>query len=203
MGSMSPLVPTYEDYTGSLFTVNDAYVTTPPYGTTYLYPNGARQQPGRAFYATWTPTGSSTAYWLKCRYVQYNPTAAVTFTSGSLPPVYWKDTTFTVVTPTATEGTAYNQNGVAGILLNTTTTSANLSKNWTLIAVAGYMTSMISASAVAVGDMLIGSTSAQTVVRVAQGTSPTGYKVIYMATSAVASSLSNGIIMCEDICPPV
>lgn len=199
MGSMSPLVPTYEDYTGSLFTVNDAYVTTPPFGSTYLYPNGARQQPGRAFYATWTPTGSTTAYWLKCRYVRYSPTAAVTFTSGNLPPVYWKDTTFTVITPTATEGTDYGINGVAGILLNTTTTSANLTGNWTLVAVAGYMTSMISATSVIIGSIVLGNATAQTVTLMAANTAPTN-KPLYMATTAIASSVSNGMIMCEDVC---
>jgi hypothetical protein len=198
MGSMSPLVPTFEDYTGSLFTVNDAYVTTPPFTGTYLPPNGQRNQPGRAFYSTWTPTGGTTPYWIKLRYVRYSPTAAVTFTSGSLPPVYWKDSTLTVVTPTATEGSAFGINGVAGILLNTTTTSANLTGNWTLIAVAGYMTSMISATSVAVGNMVIGSTTAQTVTLVTANTAPTN-RPIYMALSAVASGLSNGMICCEDI----
>src|SRR5271156_4693431 len=192
MGSMSPLIATFEDYTGSIFTVNDAYVTTPPFGASYLYPNGARNQPGRAFYTTWTPTGSSTAYWIKLRYVRYNPTAAVTFTSGNLPPVYYKDTTFQVVTPTSTEATM-GINGVAGILLNTTTTSANLTGNWTLVAVAGYMTSMISITSVAAGDIVIGSGTAQVVVRVASGAAGPVQKPIYLATTGIASSVSNGI----------
>lgn len=199
MGSMSPLVPTYEDYTGSLFTVNDAYVTTPPYGTSYLYPNGARQQIGRGFYATWIPTGTSTSYWLKCRYVRYSPTAAVTFTSGNLPPVYWKDNTFTIVTPTSSEGTL-GLNGIAGILLNTTTTSANLTGNWTLIAVGGYMTSMISAASMAAGDLAYGNATALTVTRVASGAAAPIQKTLYIATTAIASSVSNGIICCEDYC---
>lgn len=200
MGSMSPLVPTYEDYTGSLFTVNDAFVTTPPFGTTYLYPNGARMQPGRAFYATWIPSGTSNSYWVKCRYVQYNPTAAVTFTSGNLPPVYWKDNTFTIVTPTSSEGTL-GLNGIAGVLLNTTTTSANLTKNWTLICVGGYMTSMISAASMAAGDLAYGNATAQTVTRVASGAAAPIQKTLYIATTAIASSVSNGIICCEDVCP--
>lgn len=201
MGSMSPLIPTYEDYTGSLFTVNDAYVTTPPFGSSYLLPNGQRMQIGRAFYATWSPTGSTTAYWLKLRYVRYSPTAAVTFTSGNLPPVYWKDATFTVVTPTSTEGTQ-GLNGIAGILLNTTTTSANLTGNWTLIAVGGYMTSMISITSVVAGDYVYGSATAQTVARLAQSATPgTGIvtKLLYRATTAIASSVSNGVIVCEDM----
>jgi hypothetical protein len=196
---MSPLVPTYEDYTGSIFTVNDAYQVNPPFTGNIYIPNGARMQPGRGFYATWSPTGSTTAYWVKLRYVRYNPTATVSFTSGQLPPVYWKDTTFTVVTPTSSEGTL-GLNGVAGILLNVTTTSANLTGNWTLICVGGYMTNLISAASMAAGDLAYGNATALTVTRVASGAAAPIQKTLYIATSAIASSVSNGIVCCEDYC---
>lgn len=198
MGAMSPLIATWEDYTGSLFTVNDLYAATPPF-TGYPYPNGARNQPGKAFYTTWTPSGGSTPYWIKVRYVRYNPTATVTFTANNLPPVYYKDTTFTVVTPTSTEATM-GLNGVAGILLNTTTTSANLTGNWTLIAVGGYMTGLIAAGSTAAGDLAIGNATALLTTRVANGAAAPVQKPIYLATSGVASSVCNGMIVCEDYC---
>jgi hypothetical protein len=199
MGTMSPLIPTFEDYTGSIFTVNDAYSVTPPFTGSYIYPNGARNQPGRAFYTTYNPTGSSTPYWVKLRYVRYSPTAAVTFTAGSLPAVFWKDNTFTTVTPTSSEGTL-GLNGVCGILLNTTTTSANLTGNWTLICVAGYLTGMLSVATTVAGSIVIGAAVAQTVGVSLVGTAPPN-KPLYIATTAIASGLSNGIVCCEDITP--
>lgn len=201
MGVLSPLTLTFEDYTGSIFTVNDVYSATPPFTGPYLYPNGARNQPGIARYQSYTPSGGVTPYWVKLRYVRYSPTAAVTFTSGNLIPVYWKDLTFTVVTPTSSES-PLGLNGLAGVLLNTTTTSANLTGNWTMIAVAGYLTGIVSAASTAIGDVLIGNATAQTVTRVAQGTTPT-QKVLYMAGTAIASGVSAGMVMCEDVCPPV
>lgn len=198
MGSMWPLNPIFEDYTGSIFTVNDLYQANPPFSG-YPYPNGARNQPGVARYNTFVPTGSTTPYWVKLRYVRYNPTALVTFTANQLPPVYWKDNTFTVVTPTASEGTM-GVNGIAGVLLNTTTTSANLTGNWTLIAVGGYMTNLISAASVAAGDLVFGNASALTVTRLAQSvTAGTGIatRLLYQAATAIASSVSNGIILLE------
>lgn len=198
MGSMWPLNPIFEDYTGSIFTVNDVFAATPPFSG-YPYPNGARNQPGRAFYTTYVPTGSTTPYWIKCRYVRYNPTAAVTFTANQLPPVYWKDNTLTVVTPTSSEGTM-GLDGVAGVLLNTTTTSANLTGNWTLIAVGGYMINLLSAASVAAGDFLFGNATALTVTRLAQSvTAGTGIatKLLYQAATAIASSVSSGIILLE------
>jgi len=198
MGSMSPLVPTYEMYTGNPFTVNDVYSATPPF-TGYPYPNGARLQPGRAVYYTYQASSVSQPYWMKLRYVRYNPTAAVTFTTGQLPPVYWKDNTFTVVTPTETEG-LLGLNGIAGALLNVTTTSANLTGNWTFICVAGYCANLISAASMAAGDQAIGNATALTVTRVASGVAPV-QKIYYMALTAIASSVSIGQIQVEDVGP--
>jgi len=196
---MSPLVPTYELYTGNPFTVNDLYQATPPFSG-YPYPNGARMTPGRAIYYTYQPTSIVQAYPMKLRYVRYNPTAAVTFTAGQLPPVYWKDNTFTVVTPTASEG-LLGLNGIAGALLNVTTTSANLTGNWTVICVAGFVANLISAASMAAGDIAYGNATALTVTRVASGAAAPIQKVFYMALTAIASSVSNGLVQVEDIGP--
>jgi len=195
MGSMSPLVPTYEVYTGNPFTVNDAYSATPPY-TGYPYPNGARMQPGRAVYYTYQASSASTPYWVKLRYVRYNPTASVTFTANQLAPVYWIDINFQSVSGTSSEG-AFGLNGIAGALLNTSVTAGN----WCFIMVGGYCPNLISATSMAAGDLAYGNATAKTVTRVASGAAAPIQKVFYMALAAISSSVNAGLIMCEDVGP--
>jgi len=196
MGALAPFIPTYELFTGNPFTVDDAYSATPPFSG-YPYPNGARMQPGRAIYYTYQV--GANLYWQKYRYVRYNPTAAVSLTANQIPPVYWKDNTFTVVTPTASEG-LLGLNGIAGALVNTSLTAGD----WCLILVAGYCPNLISAASVVAGDMLFGNATALTVTRLAQSATPgTGQveKMYYMALTAIASSVSIGQVVCEDIGP--
>jgi hypothetical protein len=195
MGALSPLVPTYELYTGNPLTVDDAYVATPPFSG-YPYPNGARMQPGRAIYYTLL-TSAGTYYWQKYRYVRYNPTAAVTLVANQIPPVYWKDNTFTVVTPTASEG-LLGLNGIAGALVNTSLVAGD----WGLIQVAGYCPNLISAGSMVAGDIAYGNATALTVTRIAQAlTTFIAQKYFYTALTAIASSVSIGLICCEDISP--
>ena len=115
-------------------------------------------------------------------------------------PVYWKDNTFTVVTPVFTEG--FNSaNMVAGVLVNTGITNGN----FTWIIVSGYCgassdtgwgAAIQSAGSVAIGDGVIGATgSSQAVARQTAGT-PT-YKLLYYALTAVASNVSDGLVCCE------
>jgi hypothetical protein len=193
MGALAPFVPTYELFTGNPLTIDDAYQATPPFSG-YPFPNGARMQPGRAIY--YTVLIGANYYWQKFRYVRYNPTATVVLVTGQVPPVYWKDNTFTVVTPTESEG-LLGINGIAGALPNT----ALVAGDWTLIQVAGYAPNLISASAMAAGDLAYGNATALTVTRVAQGAAAAIQKVFYMALTAIASSVSIGQIQVEDIGP--
>jgi hypothetical protein len=195
MGAMAPFVPTYELFTGNPLTVDDAYNATPPF-TGYPYPNGARIQPGRAFYYSLAQASGGNYWWQKFRYVRYNPTAAVILVAGQFPPVYWKDNTFTVVTPTASEG-LLGLNGIAGALVNMSVAAGD----WTLIQVAGYSPTLISATSMAAGDIAYGNATALTVTRVASGAAAPIQKTFYIALTGIASSVSTGLITCEDIGP--
>jgi hypothetical protein len=152
-------------------------------------------QPGRAIY--YTLQVGANYYWQKFRYVRYNPTAAVTLVANQIPPVYWKDNTFTVVTPTSSEG-LLGLNGIAGALVNTSLVAGD----WGLIQVAGYQTNLISAASMAAGDIAYGNATALTVTRIAQAlTTFIAQKYYYTALTAIASSVSTGLICCEDISP--
>jgi hypothetical protein len=195
MGALFSFNPIYELFTGNPLTIDDAYQATPPFSG-YPYPNGARMQPGRAVY--YTLISGANYYWQKFRYVRYNPTAAVSLVTGQLPPVYWKDNTFTVVTPTSSEG-LLGLNGIAGALLNMSVVSGD----WTLVQVAGYEPNLISAASVVAGDWLYGNATAQTVTRIAQGAATyavgNSEKMYYLALTAISSSVSTGQILVEDI----
>jgi len=145
--STFPFVPTPEIFTGNPGTVNDPYLTTP--SISGLLNNGARMTPGTRFYQT-----DSSGRLLKYRYVRYNPTAAVTLTAGTNVPgvVYWKDNTFTTVTPTASEGISTKINQIAGYLLNPNATAGN----FVCIQVAGYLSNAVVAAGSAIDDLQIG-----------------------------------------------
>lgn len=182
--------PTAEIFTGNPATVGDVYLASPPF-VGYPWPNGARNAPGRPTY--WQASLTSTVG--KYRYVLYNPTAAVTITAGG--PVYWKDATFTVVTPTASEGPA-GMNGIAGAVLNANLASGAGAQVWCWIQVAGYNASLLSAASVAAGDILFGNATAMTVTRAINGAAAPIQKPFYTAWTAVSGGLSAGQITCED-----
>jgi hypothetical protein len=147
-------------------------------------------------YYTYQASSASTPYWVKLRYVRYNPTASVTFTANQLAPVYWIDINFQSVSGTSSEG-AFGLNGIAGALLNTSVTAGN----WCFIMVGGYCPNLISATSMAAGDLAYGNATAKTVTRVASGAAAPIQKVFYMALAAISSSVNAGLIMCEDVGP--
>lgn len=160
--------------TGDPATVNDAYDTT-------KYQNGARMQPGAAFY-----TKDSSGRIQKYRYVRLNSTAPPTAIVG---PVYWKDNTRQVVTAVYSE--ALHVNAAAGVLLNASATNGN----WVCILVYGYV-NMVVAASTAAGDALIGASGNQLTARVAAGTAPTN-KVLAWAQTAISSTKSDVEVVCE------
>jgi hypothetical protein len=145
-GPTFPFQMTPEIFTGNPATVNDPYTTVP--SASGILNNGARMTPGTRFYQT-----DSSGRLLKYRYVRYNPTAAVSLVLGTNVPgvVYWKDNTFTVVTPTASEGVTNKINQVAGYLLNANATAGN----FVCIQVAGYLASAVVAAGSAIDDLQI------------------------------------------------
>lgn len=176
----APFLETVEIFTGNVATVNDAYDTT-------KFNNGARTTPGAAVYIS-----SSTGQLRKYRYVRYNPTAAVTAIVG---PVYWKDNTFTIVTPTRSESVFGDTiNAIAGVLLNTSITSGNFGYIQTF----GFLAAMAVPALTAQSDALVSATGAQALARVAAGTAPTG-RVVAFAITAVSGGNSDVLIACEDI----
>src|ERR1700681_366802 len=129
MSNTFPFLPTPEIFTGNVATVNDPFDTTKPN-------NGARMLVGMRIYQM-----DSSGRLLKYRYVRYNPTAAATLTANTNVPgvVYWKDNTFGVVTPTASEGITTKINQIAGYLLNAGVTAGN----YCFIQVAGYLANAV------------------------------------------------------------
>lgn len=169
---------TPEISTGNVATVNDARDTTKPN-------NGAKNPLGAQYVLS-----DSSGRLKKVRYVRYNPTAAVTDIVG---PVYWKDNTFTVVTPTRSESVFGDTiNGVAGILLNASITDGN----FCFIQTAGYLAAMAVPAATAQSDALVSATGAQALARIAAGTAPTG-KVVAFAITAVSGGVSDVLIALE------
>lgn len=113
---------------------------------------------------------------LRFRYVQYNPTAHVTPVVG---PVFFKDNTETVVTPTLSESVTATPNDVAGALLNINVSDGN--GCW--IQVYGYLGAASDAFAAASsllapsggvtkGDLLVSAAGQQIITDVAAGTAP-------------------------------
>lgn len=164
----------------NIATVNDAFDST-------KHNNGARNPLGKAIYIE-----DSSGRIRKYRYVRHNPTAAVVEVVG---PVYWKDNTFQVVTPTRSESVFGDTiNGVAGILLNTAITDGN----FTFIQVAGFLAAMPVPALTAQSDALVTATGLEALARVAAGTAPTG-RVVAFALTAVAAGVSDVFVAIESL----
>jgi len=190
---------------------NSLYTTIDTYNTALLN-NGALNPLGARFqYPLTVPIASATAGQgapQTIAYVQYKSSSNPAFiASPGL--VYWVDKTFTTVTGVYSES-AFGINGVAGyMLLNTTNYPGSLTGaalaalvnpsggtsagNFIWIVVDGYVPGARSAASVAAGDFLIGSTTTFNPARMVANTAPTN-RVVGMATTAVASNLSDVII---------
>lgn len=158
--------------TGNVATVNDASAQNPLGAAIYISDSSGRRR--------------------KYRYVRYNPTAAVTEIVG---PVFWKDNTFTVTTPTRSEGLGGDtlNVGLAGILLNALITPGN----YGFIQVFGFLAAMPVPALTAASDALVSATGAQALARVAAGTAPTG-RVAAWAITAVSGGVSDVVVAVED-----
>jgi len=181
-------VPTAQVTTGNVATVNDKYDTTKPL-------NGAVNPLGRRYDGVVTSVSNPSGYPVAYRYVQYNPTAAVTLNasgaSQNVPGVvYWKDETFTDVTPTYSEGlggsiaAANVAPFVAGLLLNPSATATY----FVFIQVAGLLPKCVVPASTTIGDELIGTATGAALqwTRAAAGTA------IANKVSAWGASASSG-----------
>jgi hypothetical protein len=185
MSNTFPFIPTPEIFTGNVLTVNDPYDTTKPN-------NGARMILGMRFYQQ-----DSSGRLLKYRYVRYNPTAAVTLTANTNVPgvVYWKDNTFGIVTPTASEGVTTKINQIAGYLLNANVTAGN----YTVIQVAGYLSNAVVAASTAIDDLQFGLVTTPLITgRAASGTFPGG-RPCAVSLAAISTNQAPVLVIVEDI----
>lgn len=182
---MIPHTLTTEVFTGNPATVND------PFDATKLN-NGARVPLGTILMLL-----DSSGRRLKYRYVRYNPTAAVGLVANTNVPgvVYWKDNTFTVVTPTMSEGITTTLQSVAGYLLNAAATAGN----FVFIQVGGYLKNAVVAAATAIGDSQVGSGATPLIsARVAAATAPTSKIVAGVALAAIAGAQADVLVTAED-----
>lgn len=127
--------------------------------------NGASQILGSLYFAPLDPShvnvgGAGLQNGFK--YVRYNPTASQVIQAGPAL-VYWKDETFTTVTPLSTEAylPALQSSGIAGWLLyNTTTTpgatASVINGNLCWIQVAGFIPGAYSSAATTAGVGIYG-----------------------------------------------
>jgi len=184
-GPTFPFQQTPEIFTGNPATVNDPYDAT-------KFNNGARMALGTRFYQT-----DSSNRLLKYRYVRYNPTAAVTLTAGTNVPgvVYWKDNTFTIVTPTASEGVSTKLNQVAGYLLNASATAGN----YVCIQVAGYLSSAVVGGGTAIDDLQIAATNTPLLTGRCVSGAYISARPVAISLAAVVGVLAPVLICIEDI----
>lgn len=178
--------------TGNTYTAIDTYNSA-------LLNNGAQNVLGSVYLEPLNPArvgtaanGSGLQRYVK--YVRYNPTVSQTILTGPAP-VYWKDETFTDVTPLQSEAFYAGANSIAGWLeYNTTTlstaTAAQINGNYCFICVGGFLPGCIAAATTAVGDVMIGGTAAFTPVRIAAGAAFTA-RPIGFALTAISSLLSD------------
>jgi hypothetical protein len=159
-GSVNPLTTTL---------ANTPYAAIDTFNAA-LENNGATQLLGSLYQAPLVPTGSVTnggglnSY---LKYVRYNPTTSQTIQAGPAL-VYWKDETFTTVTPLAAEafaGATSAANSIAGWLLyNTTTlstaTAAQINGNFCWIAVGGFVPGAFTGSAALANASIMGGLNA-------------------------------------------
>lgn len=131
---------------------------------------------------------------LALKYVRYNPTASVAIQAGP-GIVYWKDETFTTVTPTASEafipGTPSSV--TAGWLgYNTTTlasaTAAAINGNFAWIVVGGFVPGAYSSVTAAAGNGIYGAVGAAWTTAT---TAPTPARLAAIALTATVANLSD------------
>jgi len=179
------LIENMEVSTGNVATVRDAFDATKAR-------NGAKNPLGKAFYVE-----DSSGRILKYRYVQYNPTAAVTLTLNTNVPgiVFWKDNAHTIVTPTMSEGITTKANNVAGYLLN----ASVLDTEYCFIQVAGYLSNAVVAASTAIDDVMIGLGSTPLIAgRIATGSAITALP-IGIALAAISTAQAPVFVTCEPL----
>jgi hypothetical protein len=190
IGATFPFQQTPELFTGNPATVNDLYSTTP--SASGLLANGARMAPGTRFYQT-----DSAGRLLKFRYVRYNPTAAVVLTLGTNVPgvVYWKDNTFTIVTPTASEGISTKINQIAGYLLNANATAGN----FVCIQVAGYLANAVVSAGSAIDDLQVGNATTPLITSRTASGNYIPARPVAVTLAAISGNQAPVLVCIEDI----
>jgi len=183
--STFPFTPTPEVFTGNVATVNDPFNAN-------VFNNGARMAPGTRVYQT-----DSSGRLLKYRYVRYNPTAAVTLTANTNVPgvVYWKDNTFTVVTPTLSEGITTGKNQVAGYLLNANATAGN----FVFIQVAGYLANAVVAAGTAIDGVQIGGGATPLISAVIVSGVALTARPVAVSLAAISGNQAPVLVCIEDV----
>ncbi len=182
LGSANPI-------TGqSYYTVIDTYNTA-------IENNGALQPLGSITFLPLNPaslTTSGIGLQQAYKYVRYNPTVTQTLKNGPAL-VYWKDETFTTVTPLASEAFS-GINNIAGWLLYNTTalssaTAAQINGNFCWICVGGLLAgAWVTAAAAADASIYGASSTAFATGTSASGTAPP-QKVAGWSLAAAASNL--------------
>jgi hypothetical protein len=184
------------------FTGNTPFTAIDPFNAA-LENNGASQPLGSLYFlpinAAGVPIAPATTVpgqglQLALKYVRYNPTTSQTIQAGPAL-VYWKDETFTTVTPLFSEAflPALQSSGVAGWLgYNTTTlpsaTAASINGNFAWIVVGGFIS----------GAFVTAATAGQGLYGVATGaawatttTAPAPARLAGIATTAAAGGLAD------------
>jgi hypothetical protein len=192
MSDFGQSIATAQVTTGNPATVNDAYDTT-------KFNNGARNPLGRKYYSTVTSASNPSGYPVAYRYVRYNPTTPPTLhasgTSQNVPGLcYWKDETFTQVTPVQAEALGGAIAGVnaaafaAGILLNGSMTSGN----YCFIQVFGLLPNCVVPANVTIGDQMIGSSATSLAFTRFAAASTSSLKVAAFGASASSGTPNLG-----------
>jgi hypothetical protein len=117
-------------------------------------------------------------------------------------PVYWTDETFTTVSGVSTES-QFGLSGIAGYLMPNTTsisglTAAQLQGSQVYIQISGTIFGASAPGSTVAGDWIIGAAGNFLPARVAAGTAP-GYRPLGVAITAVASSVADMLLGCDNI----
>lgn len=176
---------------GSVLTAIDTYNTA-------MLNNGAANVLGGTYMEPLNPASlSQNGIGLNrfVKYVRYNPTTTQALLGGPAL-VYWKDETFTTVTPTLSEAFTTLSNAVAGWLLpNTGTTpgltAATLNGNFCFIRVGGFLAGASVISTTVAGDALIGATGSFTTARIANHAALTNDRIAGYALTAYAAGFAD------------
>jgi hypothetical protein len=191
LGPSYPKIGSANPITGqNLYTVIDTYNTA-------LENNGALQPLGTTYEAPLNPASLTTAgigltaYY---KYVRYNPTTTQTIQAGPAL-LYWKDETFTTVTPLYSEAylSALQSSGIAGWLLYNTTSLSSaaaslINGNFCWMLIGGFLP----------GAYVTAGTAGQGIYGVATGaawatttTAPAPARLAGLVLTAASSNLSD------------